>query len=962
MYPNPDPKCEPSEEQMVIMRDFEQGYNIKVSAVAGAGKSTLLLQLGRILAHQNKKGLIVTYNKHLESDLSLRVQAMGLDSVLMVKTIHSAFNYIFKLQNGTHVSNDIGIHNYIQQGILNNIPKSPLQMYSAILVDEVQDLNEAYYQFLISIINNKQFVIVGDCKQCINQFNGSTTKFFEHHTTYFKNNREWKEQRMITSYRLTPKIAQFIEATFGNNGIRHIIGGNLKSHNEAPVYIANSYETELIEDILMWAIDHYGVDNVAILTQSVDSIASKSPLDIILNGSNGPSQLTRRQITPVFRGSRDHGGRNKRDQYEAGKLLISTFNSMKGSEKEATFVFLSDYYRKKWNPDAIYEIGNIPYVAYTRARELLVIIQGSDPLDGPIQPLRSKQVERLCNFSHRATSIPFPKLKSDNNNLFTHKRSISKSVTEIVTHRCTTDLLQLLSFLEIIPLTSLNPIDVSDCIDIDYTYTKQNKTTRGKTPVLKYYGIAITLLAEQQRMNALGYSHQVYTSRLLTFMKNYYKRRIPGSDDTGALIYYEMLEIIRKQRFPMVKDPHLLEKDPIKGYQLANILMSEYFKPGADLKDDLLSVIEHDIYQKYQQNDTIRLIMTTEMYNDRISEYYALRDFKWFRMDVLQKLTDSLNNYLGPEPDELYEIPLNGELIHPYLKYTRPTNSEYDLGTPTIFYLDPDITTEALNFFQSSQIHSDYLVTQEPWKFWYTYINIEGRIDIIKNEIPIEVKCHTLDDNEALLQLATYLALSPYNKGILINLVTGTLNEITLTKKIPFLSVLTHTIKNWETIDTLQLNTQLAPPSLTSKSNQLSSQFKQLDIKDAPPIASNSKGVPTIISPIPSKSREVPQISVVGSTGDLLREIPTVEELMIWPKYKLQLYCKELGLKGYTKKDIRIDDLIILIENYRSGIVIEDYESMTTKQLIELCKQFDIKNYSKLKKHEMIHELKKINS
>jgi hypothetical protein len=914
-YPHPDPKCSPSEEQMAIMYDFEQGYNIKVSAVAGAGKSTLLLQLGRILAKQNQKGLIVTYNKHLESDLSLRVQAMGLDSVLMVKTIHSAFNYIFGLRNGTHVSNDIGIHNYIQQGLLNKVPQSPLQMYSAILVDEVQDLNEAYYQFLCSIIGNKQFVIVGDSKQCINQFNGSTTKFFDNHETYFKNGREWKERRMITSYRLTPKVAEFIEATFGMNGSRHIVGGNLRSNNERPVYIANSYKTDLIEDILMWAIDHYGVDNVGIMTQSVDSIAPKSPLDKILNGSNGPSQLTRRRITPVFRGSRENGGRNKRDQYEAGKLLISTFNSMKGSEKEAIFVFLSDYYRKKWDPDAISEIGNIPYVAYTRARELLVIIQGPDPLDGPIQPLTPVQIERLCTFSHRSTSISFPKLKKDSNNLFTHKRSISKSVTDIVTHRCTTDLLQLLSFLKIVKLPTLNPTDVSECVDIDYMYTKQNVTIRGKTHVLKYYGIAITILAEQQRMSG----KQVYTSRLLTFMKTYYKRRYPGADDMGLIKYYEIVDFIRKKTFPTIKESHLLEKDPIKGYQLANILLTEYFKPGAGLNDnDLLAVIESDVYEKYHQKDTIRLIMTTEMYNERISEYYALRDFKWFRMDVLQKLTDSLNNYLGPVHDEVYEIPINGELIHPYLKYTRPSISEYDLGTPTEFYLDPNITTEALTFFHTQK--SNHLVTTEPWKFWYTYINLEGRIDIIKNDIPIEVKCHTIDNNEALLQLATYLALSSYTTGILINVVTGTLNQITLTDKIPFLSVLARTIKNWESLHTLELNTQSSNLVPTKPNEGPKSKEPPSKHREGPPVPSvlpipskprDEPPVPKEIPPIPSKSREEPMVPkeepmvpkeeplvpkeepLVPKEEPLVpKEMPPVEILMMWPKYKLQLYCK----------------------------------------------------------------------
>ena len=804
---------------------------------------------------------------------------------------------------------------------------------------------------------------MGDDKQCINQFNGSTTKYFDNHEIYFNNGRPWVERRMITSYRLTPKVAEFIEATFGMNGTRHIVGGNGKSNNERPVYIANSYKTELIEEILMWAIEHYGVDNVGIMIQTVDSIASKSPLDKILNGSNGTSQLTRRGITPVFRGSRDNGGRNKRDQYEAGKLLISTFNSMKGSEKEATFVFLSDYYRKKYDSDAITEIGNIPYVAYTRARELLVIIQGPDEMDGPIQPLRNLQVEQLCAFNHRCTDIPFPKLKKDTSNLFNHKLVFPRSVTDIVTHRSTVDLLQLLSFLKIVKSEPLSPVGVSECIDIEYTYTEKTKVIQGKTPVLKYYGIAITILAEQQRMNG----HQVYTSRILTFMKMYYKRRHPGADDTGLIEYYDTRDEICKRSFPEIKESHLLEKDPVKSYELAKILMNKYFKPGVGIRDELLSVIEYDILEKYRSNDTIRLIMTTEMYNERISEYYALRDFKWFRMDVLQKLTDSLNNYLGPQHDELYELPISAELTHPNLKYTRSLTSEYDLGTPTRFYLKPNITPEALRYFSPYQINGDHLTTSEPWKFWYTYINLEGRIDIIKDEIPIEVKCHTLDDNESLLQLATYLAMSPYNTGRLINVVTGTITQLTLTNKIAFLSVLTHAVKNWETITTLELKIEipnLIPPSST---NPLPKKIPPTP-KEAPPIPSVPKTIPSVPKTEPPVPKDEPPIpkeepSVPKEEPPVPKEDPSIGELITWPKYKLQLYCKELGLKGYAKKDIRVDDLVVLIQNHHLGVgtdPLQNYNTMTTKQLTDLCKQLEIKNYYKLKKQEMIAELLKL--
>ena len=89
------------------------------------------------------------------------------------------------------------------------IEQIPEQKYDIIIVDEAQDMNPLYFKLVTQIMkkNSKDFkiCIIGDKRQCINQFNGSDHHFLTEAHVIFKeyNNHPWKECVMNTSYRIT---------------------------------------------------------------------------------------------------------------------------------------------------------------------------------------------------------------------------------------------------------------------------------------------------------------------------------------------------------------------------------------------------------------------------------------------------------------------------------------------------------------------------------------------------------------------------------------------------------------------------------------------------------------------------------------------------------------------------------------------------------------------------------------
>lgn len=179
---------------------------LAVEGVAGSGKSILAKCAATELADQNKKILLLCFNKHLKNKL-----ADGLPENVQVNTIH------------TFMLDHIGAHDYAWFGAQNKrdaqlfdktIPAKFREMlkkypwkqearYDAIIIDEAQDMQQDWLKQLMGLLRKQGQVIV----------------FFDHLQNIFNKEftlpepKDWTPIRLLHNFRNSKKINDFINKT-----------------------------------------------------------------------------------------------------------------------------------------------------------------------------------------------------------------------------------------------------------------------------------------------------------------------------------------------------------------------------------------------------------------------------------------------------------------------------------------------------------------------------------------------------------------------------------------------------------------------------------------------------------------------------------------------------------------------------------------------------------------------------
>src|SRR5436853_870665 len=265
-YQNPLPT--PSDEQQEIIINFLKGYNIKIEAVAGAGKTTTLLLLADQAKRKfNSTTLILTYNRDLKDEIAQRIIQANLQHYCQVYTYHGYASKIY----ATNICNDTRLREHLVRN-----PKETA--HRIVLLDEVQDMNADYHTLVNKILSHgKILVIVGDRRQCINEYLGANCQYLLEPENYFDTGRPWKLLSLKTSYRLTPCLAKFVNTLVLNEDI--IIGGNIIDKDLKPMY---SYGLWEIKNLMGTMVKDYGAEEVVIIMPSVKNIHPKSPVGILL--------------------------------------------------------------------------------------------------------------------------------------------------------------------------------------------------------------------------------------------------------------------------------------------------------------------------------------------------------------------------------------------------------------------------------------------------------------------------------------------------------------------------------------------------------------------------------------------------------------------------------------------------------------------------------------------------------
>lgn len=366
-----------SEEQKLIISDLDKGLNVKCIASPGSGKTTTILLACTSL---QKPSLVLSYNRKIVLDIREKLKSNSL--YVQIETFHSYATKIFKKS----ISDDYSLTKTLSN---DNVPKIKYY-FEIIYIDEAQDMTIDYCKFINIIIEHNSFkdcqlIFIGDPRQSIYNFAGSSSEFLEAPEKYFSRTFEGKsftrtftERSLSKSFRLTNCMTTFLNTHFLKYPTTEIVPKN--NDVSKPVEIMEYWKIIDIIPKILNKIEEYGsADNITLLFASTGKKLAKEIA----------AQLTFKNILIHSANNSD----NVDIKFTENKLCFSTFHQYKGLENKCIFLFNFDenyynYYNRGGSVD-----NNALYVALSRASEELILVKFkyANPLPDINRPLLLEQ-------------------------------------------------------------------------------------------------------------------------------------------------------------------------------------------------------------------------------------------------------------------------------------------------------------------------------------------------------------------------------------------------------------------------------------------------------------------------------------------------------------------------------------------------------------------------------------------
>jgi hypothetical protein len=422
------PNWTASPEQQLICDHVQSGDNVVVDACAGSGKSTTILTVAHALP--KKRFLQITYNSMLRKEFREKVTEYGLENI-EVHTYHSFAVKYFYPQAHT----DTGIRHILYT----DISATPLEneehipKYDIVVLDETQDMTLLYYRFIQHVLKHLcpshqrgrkhkiQLLILGDYMQGLYEFKGADIRFLtKAHMLWvncpFLKTPTFQQCTLKTSYRITRPMASFV-----NHVMLGCHGNALRLYacrDGIPViYIRNSRTN--IERIVLYHIQQ--------LLHEGDLPSDIFVLGASVKGAN--SNVRKMENALVERGIPCHVPMFEHDKVDDrvidGKVVFSTFHTVKGRQRKHVFVIGFDhsyfsYYAKNLPED---QCPNTLYVACTRATHRLYLLESNDRSTD--QPLRFLKMNH-----HEMKTQDYVEFKGNPQTIFYEKDAAALEATE----------------------------------------------------------------------------------------------------------------------------------------------------------------------------------------------------------------------------------------------------------------------------------------------------------------------------------------------------------------------------------------------------------------------------------------------------------------------------------------------------------------------------------------------------
>lgn len=351
-----------SNEQSAVIDYIKQSKSVIIDAVAGSGKTTTIIGLARAL--KNMYVLQVTYNAHLKFEVKEKAFKQKIDN-LEIHTYHSLCLKYYGCYK------DEQIKNVLEYDVK---PKKEIPQFSVIVIDEVQDMRNLYYNFILKFINdlgrNIPLIVCGDRFQGIYEFSDADTRFLTiaenlYHTNFVRHNFK-------ISYRVTPQIAQFLNTHI--IGYDRITSGSSNTKATPVKYIiCNKKFGEsiqfIVNEIIQKLDQGYHPSDFFLLSYTVKHNDFLKQVENILSS---------RGICVYYENSDEE--KTPDSKLIENKLVFTTIHCAKGRERK--FVFFDgfdasfDYFclKSKKNPKMC---SSELYTALTRASQELYLIHDS---------------------------------------------------------------------------------------------------------------------------------------------------------------------------------------------------------------------------------------------------------------------------------------------------------------------------------------------------------------------------------------------------------------------------------------------------------------------------------------------------------------------------------------------------------------------------------------------------------
>lgn len=413
-----------SNEQKIIYEHIKDGKNVIVDSIAGSGKSTTIINIAQLMPE--KRFLHITYNSMLRKEFKQKVISLNLTNI----EVHTYHSLAVKYFHPTAFT-DTGIREILAMKIL---PVIPLPKFDIVVMDECQDMTRLYYKFtrlVVSLISKEktsinkissfpfpfeiveeddndttpldtdddngggeivdisphppslppQLLFLGDYKQCLYEFKGADWRFLTLADKIWNIHppESFVHCSLKTSYRITNQMSSFV-----NNVMLGEPRMNACREGSPVIYIRNirhHLENIIIHHIKKILNEGDLPSDIFVLAPSVkNKYSSVRKLENALVECGIPCHV------PMFENERITD-----EKVINGKIVFSTFHSVKGRQRKYVFVMNFDNSYFSFNARTLDPTvcPNTLYVATTRATHQLYLLEvNNEPTDRSLEFLK----------------------------------------------------------------------------------------------------------------------------------------------------------------------------------------------------------------------------------------------------------------------------------------------------------------------------------------------------------------------------------------------------------------------------------------------------------------------------------------------------------------------------------------------------------------------------------------------